>query len=450
MRDIILIITFIGLIPFVIMRPWTGVLVWSWIGYMNPHKLGWGITTTMPVAMVFGGLTLATMFLSKDWKGVPITRETIILFFLGLLFTITTYLALMPEYAWEEWDKVMKILLFTFVTLMLIHGRERIYALLVVIAVSIGFFGVKGGIFAITTGGHNRVLGPPSSFIEGNTSLGLALIMVLPLIMMLARQARHKWLKRAGYAAAMLTIVATIFTYSRGAFIGLAAVMPFIFLKTKRKALLLLIIIPLAWVGPGLLPDKLIHRATTIETYKQDNSAMQRIQAWGVAWNVALSRPLVGAGFRLEDAPDSQWLRYAMFLGDWKNRARAAHSIYFQMLGEQGFTGLILFLLLLVFTFHTLSRVKRASKSMEGCKWIEDYATALQIGLIGYAVSGAFLSLAYFDLFYAYVALAVIMQRELATQRAAAAVPRFGMPHRRLKDQHPPGEEKVWVSARRS
>jgi putative inorganic carbon (HCO3(-)) transporter len=449
MRDIVLTITFIGLIPFVIMRPWIGVLVWSWIGYMNPHKLGWGFTTSLPVAMMFGGLTLATMFFSKDWKGVPLTWETVILFLLGVLFTVTTYFAWMPEYAWEEWDKVMKILLFTFVTMMLIHGRQRIYALLVVIAVSIGFFGVKGGIFAITTGGENRVLGPPGSFIEGNTSLGLALIMVLPLIMMLARHASNKWLRRGGYLSALLTIVATIFTYSRGAFIGLAAILPFIFLKSNKKILVLLLIIPLAWVGPDLLPDKLIHRAGTIQSYEEDNSSMQRIQAWGVAWNVALSRPLIGAGFRLEDAPDSQWLRYAMFLGDWKNRARAAHSIFFQMLGEHGFTGLILFVLLLVFTFYTLARVKRASRKLEGSEWIGEFATALQIGLIGYLVAGAFLSLAYYDLFYAYVALAVIMQREVSMRTEKTMVHRAGTVQAR-PDPPMPRKERSWVSARRS
>lgn len=449
MRDIVLIITFIGLIPFIIMRPWVGVLVWSWIGYMNPHKLGWGFTHSLPVAMIFGGLTLATMFLGKDWKGIPITRETIILFLFVVLFTITSYFAWVPDSAWVQWDKVMKILLFTFVTMMLIYGRERIYALLVVIAVSIGFFGFKGGIFALTSGGHNRVIGPEGSFIEANTSLGLALIMVLPLIMMLARHATNKWLRYFGYAAAVLTIIATIFTYSRGALVGLAAVMPFIFLKTKRKGLMLLLIIPVAWFGPDLLPHKLIHRATTIEAYQEDNSAMQRIQAWGVAWNVAVARPLLGAGFRLEDASDTQWLRYATFMGDWKNRARAAHSIYFQMLGEQGFTGLILFVLLLVFTFLTLSRVKRSSNLLEGAGWIGEYATALQIGLIGYAVSGAFLSLAYFDLAYAYVALAVILQREVSMRTATADMPRFGTRPRRIENGVSV-KEKSWVSARRS
>lgn len=425
MRDFVLLVIFVGLVPFVFVRPWTGVLVWSWIGYMNPHKLGWGFTHTLPVAMIFGGLTIALMFFTKDKKGIPLTGETIVMLLLAILFTLSSAFSWEPEYAWPEWDKVMKILLFTFVTLVFIYGKERIHALFVVIAVSIGFFGVKGGLFALRTGGHEHVRGPIGSFIEANTALGLAMLMVLPLILMLARHAGNRWLRRLGYIAAGLTCIAIVFTYSRGALVGLAAVSPLLFLKAKKKALLLILLVPLAWFGPDLVPKHLVNRAATIETFKQDNSAMQRIQAWGVAWNVALQSPLVGAGFKLEDTSTQKWMSYAMFRGDWPDQsARAAHSIYFQMLGEQGFTGLILFLMLLALALATLSRVKRMAKGVAGNEWMADYATALQIGLVGYAVSGAFLSLAYFDLFYAYVALAVIMRREVESSPAGAAAAR--------------------------
>lgn len=435
MRDYALLVVFVGLIPFVLVRPWIGVLVWSWIGFMNPHKLGYGFTHSLPVAMVFGGLTIGLMFLTKDKKGVPITRETIILLLLAILFTVSSAFAWEPQYAWPEWDKVMKILLFTFVTMVFIYGKERIHALFVVIAVSIGFFGFKGGLFAIRTGGHNHVIGPVGSFIEANTALGLAMLMVLPMIVMLARHAGNKWLKRFGYVSAGLTCIAIIFTYSRGALVGLAAISPLLFLKARKKALVLLLLVPVAWVGPDLLPKHLVQRAGTIETYQQDNSAMQRIQAWGVAWNVALSSPLVGAGFKLEDTETQKWMSYAMFKGDWPDQsARAAHSVYFQMLGEQGFTGLILFVLLLVFSLMTLARVKKAAKDIEGNEWMTDYATALQIGLIAFAVSGAFLSLAYFDLFYSFVALAVIMKREVETTAPAAGTARVGFRSGRLPE----------------
>ena len=433
MRDIALLIIFIGLIPFVFVRPWTGVLVWSWIGYMNPHKLGWGFTHNLPVALVFGGLTIGMMLLSKDRKSIPFTREIVVLLLLALVFTVGTPLGWAPDQAWAEWELVMKIFVFTAVTMMLIYGSDRIRALLVVIALSIGFYGVKGGVFSLMTAGQYRVWGPSGTFIGGNTSLGLALVMVLPLMVTLARTSSKMWYRRLGYAAAGLTILATIFTYSRGALLGLAVVLPFMLLKSKRKVLLLLLIIPVLVVGPSLLPKKLVHRADTIKTYQQDNSAMERIQAWGVAWNVALANPVLGAGFKFNYGGDSRWLSYAMFRGDWgTNNTRTAHSIYFQMLGEHGFVGLILFLLLIVFTYRKFSAVRKAASSSEKNSHLGDYATALQIGLVGYIVSGAFLSLAYFDLFYAYVALAVILHREVDTDEVRAKASQLVMPRRRM------------------
>jgi hypothetical protein len=54
--------------------------------------------------------------------------------------------------------------------------------------------------------------------------------------------------------------------------------------------------------------------------------------------------------------------------------------------------------------------------TIESKKWIANYALPLEIGIWGYVVSGAFLSLAYFDLFYCYVAIAAILQRELYSE----------------------------------
>ena len=140
---------------------------------------------------------------------------------------------------------------------------------------------------------------------------------------------------------------------------------------------------------------------------------MMRIQAWGVAFNVAKSNPL-GAGFAIDFTPDERWLSYAFFLGEWYNQTRSAHSIYFQVLGEHGFVGLGLFLSMLAMTFITLSRVKvHARRAGQAAGSFFAYAGALQIGLVGYCVSGSFLNLAYFDMLYLYMILGAVMIREL-------------------------------------
>ena len=102
------------------------------------------------------------------------------------------------------------------------------------------------------------------------------------------------------------------------------------------------------------------------------------------------------------------------FLGEWYNQTRSAHSIYFQVLGEHGFVGLALFVSMLVMTFITLGRVKVPAPSGRPCgRKLRCLRGALQIGLVGYCVSGAFLNLAYFDMLYLYMILGAVMIRDL-------------------------------------
>jgi len=303
---------------------------------------------------------------------------------------------------------------------------------MIVAAGSIGFYAVKGAIFSLATGGQHTIWGPEGSFIDANTSIGLAFLMVWPLAIALG-QDRERWVSWPFKAMAWLTPISVVFTYSRGALVGLAAMALPMWWAAKRKLLIILLLVPVALFAVWFTPDKLVDRAETIQTYQEDDSSMQRIQAWGVAWNVALSRPLTGSGFTLESLDRDTWASYAMFHSErWFTRPRAAHSNYFQMLGDHGFVGLFLFLGLLVSCFVSLARVRREAASTPGFEYLADYSKALMLGLIGYVVAGAFLSLAYFDLFYIFVAAAAIFQRELREAKKAAQSAAFSRPN---KDQ---------------
>jgi len=413
MRDLVILAVVFGLVPFILYRAWFGALAWTWIGLMNPHQFAWGVATTFPVAAVIGGATLVALVLTRERKAPGGTAPMLALLLMAIFYTAKLPFGWAAEAGYEQWDRAMKILLMTFVITMLIHEEHRIKWLLWIIVLSLGFYGFKGGLFVIATGGQHQVQGPERSFLSGNTQLGVALIMVLPLIFAAARLAERNWVRLLCYATFWLTMLAIVFTYSRGAFLGLAIVFPFIFLRMRRKALVALMLVPAAAMFIALTPQKLFERAETIQDYEADHSAMQRLQAWSVAKNVALARPLTGGGFALDAIAPARWLGYADFMGAWNNRPRAAHSIYFQILGEHGFVGLLLYATALVGTLLTLSRVRRRADHLPGAEWMAEYARAIQIGLYGYMISGAFVSLGYFDLFYTYVAVTAIFSREL-------------------------------------
>ena len=432
MRDIVLLIIFAGLLPACMMRPWIGVLAWFWLAFMNPHRLTWGIAQDLPFAQAVAIATLLGLLMTKDRRPLFWTRETVLMVVMMAFFAITTAFAWQRDLAWEQWLGIGKIVLMTIVPLMLIYGKFRIHWLLLVVAGSIGFFGLKGGLFVFRTGGVHSILGPDNSFIADNNSLGLAMVMVLPLLVFLRRDETRVWVRRILAATAFFTVIAVVVTYSRGALIGLAAVLPFLFLRLKNKFLLLIIFVPLTYWGIEHAPDRLTKRVDSIETADEDQSFMQRIQAWSVALNIAKERPLIGAGFKLEYTNDRIWLSYADRKYDkWGQSARAAHSIYFQVLGEHGFPGLALYLLLIALTMMRLRSLTKAARRDPESAWIGNYAAAINIGMIGFVVAGAGLSRAYFDLFLLYVGITAILYREAKERglvRSAYAIEPYRKP----------------------
>jgi probable O-glycosylation ligase (exosortase A-associated) len=417
LRDLVVTTIIFGLLPVCLLRPWIGVLVWSWIGFMNPHRLTWGFAYTMPFAAMVAAPTLVGLLFTQERRRLPRTIEVAFLLALWGLFLVTTWSSWYPDDAWVQLDQISKILLMIFVTLLLFQDERKLKALLYVVALSVGFYGFKGGLWAILTGGTNRVLGPPESFIAGNTELGLALNMVLPILLLLSREQHVPWAKLFLRATLVLSIVAVLFTYSRGALLGLLVVLPLMLLRSRAR----FAVIPLAalaiWIGPSLMPQVWLERMSTIQTYEEDLSARMRLDSWRVAYQIALERPLLGAGFK--PFRPEVYERYSVEgLNTWQD----AHSIYFQVLAEQGFTGIVLYLGLIAVTMTTLRRVMRRAREQPSLAFLGDTARMVEVSLVGFLVSGAFLSISYFDLFFTLVGVAVVL-KVLALAPAPVAEP---------------------------
>jgi len=185
LRDIVLLIAIYGSIPFILRKPFVGVLVWYWLSLMNPHRISWTLEN-QPFAYVIALTTLISLLIAKnEKKEIPWTPITITLALYWAWMLVTTVFALYPQLAWHQWDKVWKIMLTTFAAMLLLNSKQRIVALTAVSALSVGFYGFKGGFFTLATGGSNRVWGPPGSFLCGNNEVGLALVMTVPLLFFL-------------------------------------------------------------------------------------------------------------------------------------------------------------------------------------------------------------------------------------------------------------------------
>ncbi|MDH5412843.1 MAG: putative O-glycosylation ligase, exosortase A system-associated, partial [Flavobacteriaceae bacterium] len=358
MRDLLLTLLIFGILPFIFSRPHLGVLVWSWLGYMNPHRMTFGFAHSFPFVAIVAGITLISLMFSKEKKSLPINGITItwIIFVLWCVFTY--FFAMNPSGAAIELDRMIKIQVMILCTLLLFNSKERLIQLTWVISLSIGFYGIKGGVFALLTGFNYRIWGP-RGFISGNNELALALLMIIPLFYFLFTVTTNKHIKRLLLLFMMLCLFSVISSYSRGAFLGLAVMSFFLWLGMKKKVLVASIVVCFIALGYSFIPDKWFDRMNTIENYEDDGSANQRLNSWGFAINLANDNPIMGGGFRTFTHEAYQ------LYGPIPDMVYDAHSIYFEVLAEQGYVGLVLFLTLWILVFHKAHTIKRALKKKQ-------------------------------------------------------------------------------------
>jgi putative inorganic carbon (HCO3(-)) transporter len=300
-----------------------------------------------------------------------------------------------------------------FVSLMVLNTERDIKQFVWIVAISLGIFGLKGGLFVLMSGGSYKVYGPSGSYIEENNGMALALVSTLPLIWYLRNQAKNKLLSLGMLAMTIFTAIAAVGSYSRGALLGGAAMLGFLWIKSKNKVGTGVAVIAIVTIIALVMPSQWFDRMNTIDEYKQDDSAMGRINAWHFAINVA-SKNFLGGGFNVFQP--RQFFIYAPDpLG-----YHVAHSIFFQVLGDHGFIGLTMFIVLMVCVWRTGTRIIKFCGNAPELKWASDLAKMIQVCVIGYAVSGTFLSLAYFDLYYDFIVILVAMEKFLMLQRDKA------------------------------
>ena len=416
MRDILVTAIVFGVLPFIFKRPWIGIMLWCWLGYMNPHRQTWGFAYDMPFAFICAIVTITAFLFSKEEKEMIWTRETVLLLMFVGWMLITTFFAFYSDLAWLQWDKVWKIQLMVFLTAMIIKERKHLYWMIWIIALSLGYYGVKGGIFTIVNGGAYRVQGPAGTFFGGNNEMALVLAMLIPLIRYLHLQATQQWVRWGLATAMVLSGVAAIGSQSRGGLLAMAAMGLFLWFKSRHKFITGIYLVVAVMIIGAVMPQEWYDRMNTIKTYEQDDSALGRINAWHTAFNVAKDR-VTGGGYEMFRPPTFRQYAPESF------RVHDVHSIYFEVMGEHGFIGFGIFILLALFTWLRANQVIRECKNDPGRKWAADLAAMIQVSLIGYGAGGAFLGLAYFDLTYHLMIILVLAAKFSGVLEKPATVP---------------------------
>jgi probable O-glycosylation ligase (exosortase A-associated) len=418
-----------ALLPLSLMSAHVGVLLWVWVALLSPNELLMGFMAGVPFNKLVALTTTFLFFASRERKEPYLDSTVVLLVLLVLSATISWTLGLAPgDDTTELYEKLLKEVVLAFLITAVMTTRHRLHLLVLTIVLSLGFLAVKEGLISLLTAGGHKIIG--SGSIGDNNSLATALLMIVPLTWYLARYSAVRAVRLGLYAAMGLSVVTVVMTFSRGGFVGLLLLGLVFVAKSGSKLRAMVLVAAAGALIYALAPDAWFERLDTIQTADNDGSFMGRVVAWKISWLLAMEHPLFGGGPHAIQHL-AVWSAYRPYLGSLDFIPtppadvipHAAHSIYFEILGDLGFVGLSLFLTLVGVALWQCQSVIRQTRDHPALYWARDLASMAQISLVVYLVTGAALSMGYFELLYIMLAMVSRVRRVVRTALAEVRVP---------------------------
>ncbi len=420
MRDLAMLGLFVVLVGLAFRNVFGAYLLWGWAGLIAVQTFMYGFMRDVQYVQWFALITLLTLLLRKDTDPLitfpPLDTSQKLMLVLGfhaLLAATFAYSGLARN--WELCTNLLKNLLYCLLIPCLVVNRLRLHAMVIMLALSAGFHGILEGLkFVASGGGHLS---------QGNEKLGdrnhfaVLVAMALPLLVYLHAWSKHRIARWVVLGALVINLLAVIATQSRAGLLTLGALAIWYALMSRRKVLSLLAIVVAAGGLLAVAPDQWTDRMSTIKTADQDSSFMGRVIAWKRASAIAMNNPVFGGGFHSVQAPAifEEYRDQQGFLGfvdtPPATYPAAAHSIYFEILGDMGFPGLFLLIALIALPFFVARKLARITRKAPELLWLRDLTFAFAAATLAYAVGGASISAAYFELLYLIVGLSAVSLR---------------------------------------
>ena len=402
-----------GFLALGLRRPFLWVLAYLYVDIVAPQKISYFLLASLPVSLIVFVAAFGGWLVADDKTRSRLTLRQVPMLLLLIYCGLTTLSADFPIPAAEKWSWVWKALIFALFLPLTLRTRLRIEATALVMTLSAASIIITGAIKTLATGGGGY--GTLKFFVDDNVGLyessiiSCVAIAIIPLIV---------WLRNHGtifptdwrvklFAAALIfaCLLIPVGTQARTGLICIG-VLALLSLRTvKRRFLYISLIAALSLMAIPFLPKSFTDRMSTIENHQADKSASSRVAIWKWTWEYAQSNPL-GGGF---DSYRGNRIRYNKIATETagnnsdveatviEDKGRAFHSSYFEMLGEQGWPGLLLWLWLQAMGIWQMERLRRRWSKRTGAdeQWQAPLASALQQAQLIYLIGSVFVGIAY-------------------------------------------------------
>ena len=401
----------LGLLVLGLRRPFLWVLGYLYIDIVSPQKISWFLLASLPISLIAFILAFGGWLALDNKQDMRFTLRQFLIVLLLAYCGITTTIADFPIQAALKWDWVWKALLFAIFLPLTLRTRLRFEAVVTVIVLSVGAIVISGGIKTAAGGGYGEL----QTFVANNTGiyegsiLSTIAIAIIPLIWWTARFTtlfpRGPLVTLFSVALTFAALLIPVGTQARTGLlcIGLLAVLSL--RSVKRRFLYLGMAGLIAAAAVPFLPKSFTERMSTIENHQSDQSASTRVAVWMWTLDYVKDHPF-GGGF---DAYRSNKLLIPTVVAEGSgnnvtmkttlhvDQSRAYHSAYFEMLGEQGYAGLLLWAWIQLLGTWQMERLSRRWKGRTSPHeaWVAPLATALQLSQLVYFLGAVFVGIAY-------------------------------------------------------
>lgn len=412
MRDMAFIGFLVALFGIGLRRPFVLVLAYVYIDIVVPQRLTYVLLNSLPVSMIAVVAAVMVWAIADDKRDTRFAPRQLLMLLLLIYCGISTSTADFPVEAAEKWEWVWKALAFAIFLPLTLRTRLRFETLGLFMVLSAASIIIVGGIKTLAGGGGYGTLNLMNSSNTGlyeSSTIATVAIAIIPLIFFLMKNGTifpPEWrVKLFGSALIFAALLIPVGTQARTGLICIAVLALLLLRFTKRRFLYIGLAAAAALIVTPMLPDSFTARMKTIQGYKSDASAGTRLAVWAWTWDYAKEHPL-GGGFqaylqnnvRYEvERTTQQGANSDTAINLEIDKARAYHSAYFEMLGEQGFPGLFLWLAIHIIGIGNMELVYRKYRHREpdDDQWIGLLAGALQQGQIIYLVGAVFAGIAF-------------------------------------------------------
>lgn len=428
MRDLFLIGFLTGLLLAGFRRPFLFLCAYIYVDIVSPQRLSYYLLSSVPISLIVFTASFIGWAINDDKTLSKPTPRQLMLVVMLLMCAATTFTADYPDAAMEKWDWVWKALVFSIFMPATLYTRVRIEGVLLFMLLSMSSIAVVGGAKTLAGGGGygvlNLMVANNSGMYESSTISTFA-ICSIPLILYMSKYStlvkpsifsRLYW-----YALAFACLLIPIGTQTRTGLlcIGLMAVLEL--RAARRRMLYLAIMAGIVAAGIPFLPKSYTQRMDTIQGYKGDASASTRLAVWRWTIDYAKEHPFGGGfnsyiGNKLEIDMSYKTSDGTLVHVVGYDAGRAFHNAYFEMLGEQGYPGLALFLIIHLIGIFRMEIVRRTYKKTEGeHAWVSPLAAALQHGHLIYMLGCSFVGIAFQPYIYFMIAVEIGFDRYVQT-----------------------------------